>query len=454
MESVEDIPGTALHEGIDWRWESVPEYLDALAGMPRVLDVAAQVPHAALRAFVMGERAHEDAGVDEVAEMARITAEAIAAGAVGFSTSRTEVHFSRYGLIPGTVAAPEELLAIAGAMGEVGKGVFQIISDRPTSDEERAWIHEVARRTRGSVTYLLAQSDRAPLVYKDALADAEACRREGLPVVPLVPSRPVGLLFGLQGSMHPFMKHRFWRNLATRPLEERVAVLRTPEGRAALLADEPHTHDRLTLGMITQWHKIFPLGDPPDYEPSPETSAAAVAAREGRRPEEVVLDWLLERDGQALLFAPINYASGDHEVIREMMEHPLTVLGLSDGGAHCGVVCDASMTTFLLTHWARDRRRGPRLPLERVVQMQTAEPAATYRFTDRGTLEPGKRADLNLIDFDGLRLHAPEMRFDLPGGGKRLVQKVDGYRATMVRGEVTFVNGEPTGARPGGLVRS
>ena len=186
----------------------------------------------------------------------------------------------------------------------------------------------------------------------------------------------------------------------------------------------------------------------------PDASAAAVAAREGRRPEEVVLDWLLERDGTALLFAPLNYASGDHEVIREMMEHPQTVLGLSDGGAHCGVVRDASMSTFLLTHWARDRRRGPRLPLERVVRMQTAEPAATYGFADRGTLEPGKRADLNLVDFDALRLHAPQMAFDLPGGGKRLVQKVDGYRATMVRGEVTFVDGEPTGARPGGLLRS
>lgn len=462
MESVEDIPGTALHEGVDWAWESFPEFLDALDATPRVLDVAAQLPHAALRAYVMGDRAHEDASADEVAEMSRLTEEALRAGAAGFTTSRTEVHFSKHGLIPGTVAPTDELVAIGEAFRRAGRrGVFQFISDRylqyyenmPAA--ERDWIPEVARASGARMTFLLLQSDRCPDGWRGALDETAAWRSEGLDIVPQVGSRPVGLLYGLEGTLHPFVKHPTYRNLASLPLDERVAALRTSEVRAALLADEPRSHDKVTLRMIQNWDRIFPLGDPPDYEPSPDTGARAVAEREGRTPQEVVLDWLLEREGKALLYSPTaGYANFSHDDIREMIEHPLTVLGLSDGGAHCGVVCDASMTTFLLTHWARDRTRGEKIPLERVVHLQTARQANLYGFGDRGTIEPGKRADLNLIDFEGLALHAPEMRFDLPAGGKRLVQRVDGYEATIVAGEVTYERGEPTGARPGRLVRS
>jgi len=455
MEGVEDIPGTALGEGIDWGWESFPEYLDALAATPRAVDVAAQVPHAALRAYVMGERAHEAASGEDIAAMAELTEQALVAGAVGFTTSRTILHRSRHGLVPGTSAPPDELLAIGDAIGRAGRGVFQMVSDQAGTAEERVWLTELARRTRGTVTYALAQTGWAPRAYREALADADRLAHEGLRIVPQVAVRPTGMLFGLQSSLHPFITHPTYQSIAALPLPARVVRLRDPGVRAALLAERPATANAVALTLISRFDQMFELGDPPDYEPAPSTSAAAVAAREGRRPEEIVLDWMLERDGTAFLFAPlVSYVDGDHEAIREMMDHPRTVVGLSDGGAHCGLICDASFPTFLLSHWVRDRSRGDRLTLEQAVHLQTGRTAATYGFADRGTVEPGRRADLNLIDLDGIRLHAPEMVHDLPAGGRRLVQRVDGYRATLVAGEVTFEDGLPTGIRPGRLVRS
>jgi N-acyl-D-aspartate/D-glutamate deacylase len=262
------------------------------------------------------------------------------------------------------------------------------------------------------------------------------------------------MLFGLQSSLHPFLTHPTYAALAHLPIAKRAAELRRPEVRAQLLADKPATTDMIALALMSRWDQMFPLGDPPDYEPAPDTSVAAVAAASGRRPEEVVLDLLLERGGTALVFAPLaSYVECNHEAIREMITHPRTVLGLSDGGAHCGLICDASMPTYLLTHWVRDRSRGPRLPIEQVVSLQTSRTARTYGLTDRGTIETGMRADLNLVDLDGLRLHAPEMVFDLPAAGRRLVQRVDGYVATFVRGVQTFAHGESTGERPGQLVR-
>jgi N-acyl-D-aspartate/D-glutamate deacylase len=450
MEGVEDIPGTALHEGIDWQWESFAEYLDALDRMPRVLDVAAQVPHAALRAYVMGARAHEEATAGDVAEMAALTAAAMTAGAVGFTTSRTILHRSQHGLIPGTSAPPDELLALGAA---VGGGVFQMVSDHAGTDEERAWLTAVAR-DGATVTYALAQVGWAPTAYREAMSDAVRCAASGLRVIPQVSVRPTGMLFGLESSLHPFITHPTYRRMAGEPLASRVAALREPSVRAAVLAEEPATHNAIARGLMTRWDQIFPLGDPPDYEPAPSASVAAAAARLGMRPEEVVLDWLLEREGTELLFAPLaSYVDGDHSAIREMMDHPATVVGLSDGGAHCGLICDASFPTYLLTHWVRDRSRGPRLSLEKAVHLQTGRTAAAYGFADRGTISVGKRADLNLIDLDGLRLHAPEMVHDLPAGGRRLVQGVDGYRATMVAGVVTYEDGEATGALPGRVVR-
>ena len=454
MEGVEDIPGTALTEGMDWQWESFPEYLDALDAQERVLDVAAQVPHAALRAYVLGERAHEAAEVDEILEMARLTTEALRAGAAGFTTSRTFLHRSKHGLVPGTSAAPEELLALGDAVGAAGHGVFQLIADGAPMGEAGEWMTEIARRTGATVTYSLSQSPPDPMAYRAALEDADRQAADGLTIVPQVPCRPTGMLFGLQSSLHPFITHPTYRTLASMPLAERVAELRKPEVRAQLLAEEAQTGSPVARMLISRWDRIFPLGDPPDYEPAPSTSVAAVAAREGRRPEEVVLDWLLDRDGTALLNAPLSsYEHTDLDAVREMMLHPRTVLGLSDGGAHCGLICDVSMPTSLLTHWVRDRTRGERISVEQAVRLQTGRTAEIYGFADRGTLEAGKRADINLIDLDNLVLHAPEMAYDLPAGGRRLIQKVDGYRATFVAGEQTYADGEATGARPGGLVR-
>jgi N-acyl-D-aspartate/D-glutamate deacylase len=454
MESVEDIPGTALHEGMDWQWESFAEYLDALDATPRTVDIAAQMPHAALRAYVMGERAHEDATADDVAAMAKLTEAAMTAGACGFSTSRTVLHSSRHGLIPGTTAPGDELLAIAEGIGRAGHGVFQVVTDQAGAPAEQQLMVDIAHLTGGTVTYALAQAPYAPTAYRDSLAHADAQAADGVDLVPQVSVRPTGMLFGLQSSLHPFITHPTYRAMADLPLAERVARLRTPEVRAALLAEEPATQNAIARGLMSRWAQMFPLGDPPDYEPAPEMSVAAVAEREGRTPEDVVLDWLLERDGKALLFAPLaSYVDTNHDALREMMTHPRAVLGLSDGGAHCGLICDVSFPTSLLTHWVRDRVRGERLSIEQAVHLQTGKTAKTYGFTDRGTIEVGKRADLNLIDLDGMRLYEPEMVFDLPAGGRRLVQRVDGYKATIVAGQVTYEDGEPTGARPGRLVR-
>ena len=455
MEGVEDIPGTALHEGIDWAWESFPEYLDALDTTPRAIDIAAQVPHAALRAYVMGERAHErDADPDEIQLMSRLAEEALRAGACGVSTSRTILHSSKHGLVPGTDAPPDELLALGDAIGRAGHGVFQLVSDHQGGAGDRAWLVDLVERTGATATYALAQAGYAPDAWRDALVSAVEDKAAGRRIVPQVASRPTGMLFGLQSSLHPFWSHPTYRALADLPLAERVVRLSQPEVRAALLAEEPATRNPIARGLMQRWSQIFPLGDPPDYEPPSEASIESVAARGRLDPQAVALDWLLEQDGKAFLFAPLaSYADHDHEAIREMITHPATTLGLSDGGAHCGLICDVSMPSYLLTHWVNGRSRGPRLGLEHAISLQTSRTAATYGFTDRGVIAPGKRADLNVIDLDAMALHAPEMVFDLPAGGRRLIQRADGYVATLVAGQVTFEHGEPTGERPGRLVR-
>ena len=455
MEGVEDIPGTALHEGIDWDWESFPEYLDALDRTPRAIDVATQVPHAALRAYVMGERAHErDANADEIAEMSKLAEEALLAGACGVSTSRTILHRSKHGLVPGTDAAPEELLALGDAIARAGHGVFQLISDHQGGAGDRDWLLELVERSGATATYTLAQAGHAPEAWREALAATVEDQAAGRNIIPQVACRPTGMLFGLQSSLHPFFTHPTYRTLADVPLADRVARLSQPEVRAALVAEEPQTRNPIARGLMQRWEQIFPLGDPPDYEPPRSASIAGVAEREGRTPQEVALDWLLERGGEAFLFAPLaSYADHNHDALLEMMMSPNTVVGLSDGGAHCGLICDVSMPTYLLTHWVNERSRGERLGLEHAISLQTSRTAAAYGFTDRGVLSPGKRADINLIDLAGMHLRAPEMVFDLPAGGRRLIQRADGYVATLVAGQVTMEHGEPTGVRPGGLVR-
>ncbi|MEE8580582.1 MAG: amidohydrolase family protein [Myxococcota bacterium] len=457
MEGVEDIPGTALAEGISWDWESFPEYLDALERMPRALDIGTQVPHGAVRAYVMGERGakNEKASPEDIEKMAQIVREGVKAGALGFSTSRTLLHRATDGEpVPGTFASEDELLGIGQVLGELGQGVFELASDLAPEGKEMAWMNELSRSTGRPVTFACLQNDADPTQWRRLLIESEKSAAAGGRVIPQVAGRPTGLLLGLESTAHPFKFHPAYQEIAHLPLAERVARLRDPQVRRRIL-DEPAEGLNPMVAFISQsFHKLFPLGDPPDYEPRADTSVAAMAERSGRRAEEVAYDLLLQRDGHELLYFPLlNYADGDFGPIREMLLHPNAVLGLSDGGAHCGLICDVSMPTFMLTHWVRDRSRGERLPLEWVVRNQTCRTASLFGLEDRGLLAPGMKADLNLIDFDALRLHAPEMVFDLPAEGRRLIQKADGYQATIANGEVIFEQGEPTGALPGRLLR-
>jgi N-acyl-D-aspartate/D-glutamate deacylase len=457
MEGVEDIPGTALAEGIRWEWESFPEYLDALGRMRRALDVAAQVPHGAVRAYVMGERGarNEPSTADDIAGMARIVREGVAAGALGFSTSRTMLHRAVDGEpVPGTFAGEDEVLGIGRVLGELGAGVFELASDLSPEDGEVAWMERLAAETGRPVTFALLQNDIDRTQWRRLLQATERAAARGAPLIAQVSARPTGLLMGLQSTAHPFTAHKTYRALAGLPFDERVRRLRDPAVRRQMLEEQVEFDNPLTAFVCTAFHKLFQLGDPPDYEPAADRSVAAIAERAGRRPEEVAYDLLLARDGRELLYLPLlNYSDFDFEPIREMLLHPYTVLSLSDGGAHCGLICDAGTPTLLLTHWVRDRSRGPRLPLEYAVHRQTRHTAALYGLHDRGLLAPGMKADVNLIDLDALALSAPEMAFDLPAGGRRLIQRARGYRMTIKSGAVTFEEGEPTGALPGGLVR-
>jgi N-acyl-D-aspartate/D-glutamate deacylase len=457
MEGVEDIPGTALADGIQWTWESFPEYLDALQVMPRALDVGAQVPHGAVRAYVMGERGakNEPPTAADIERMAAIVRDGIAAGALGFTTSRTLLHRAIDGEpVPGTFAGEAELIGIGRVLGELGRGVFEMASDLSPEDRELAWMVELARATRRPITFALLQNDADPGQWRRLLEAADGAAAAGAPIVPQVAARPTGLLMGLQSSAHPFASHRSYRALASLPLAERVRRMRDAEVRRTILAEEVHYDHPLTAYVSTAFHKLFALGDPPDYEPGPEASVAAIAERRGVNPRQVAYDLLLEDEGRALLYFPIlNYSETSLEPVRTMLLHPRTVLGLSDGGAHCGLICDASSPTYMLTHWARDRRRGERLPLEFAVRRQTRDTAALYGLDDRGLLRPGMLADVNVIDFDALRLDPPELVFDLPAGARRLVQRAHGYRSTVNRGAVAYEEGEPTGEMRGKLIR-
>ncbi|RIL05338.1 MAG: amidohydrolase [Proteobacteria bacterium] len=457
MEGVEDIPGTALAEGIRWEWESFPEYLDALERMPRAIDVAAQVPHGAVRAYVMGDRGarNEASTLDDVERMAAIVREALAAGALGFSTSRTLLHRAVDGEpVPGTFAGEEELLGIGRALGQVGHGVFEMASDLAPEGSEFAWMEKLTQATGRPVTFACLQNDLDPTQWQRLLRLTEDANARGARIVPQVAARPTGLLLGLESSFHPFSHHPSFTEVAALPLAERVRRMRDPAFRARILAESPRSDLPIAAYIAASFHKLFPLGDPPDYEPAPEQSIQARAMREGRRPQEIAYDLLLERDGKELLYFPLlGYAEQNFDALRTMLVHPHAVLGLSDGGAHCGIICDASMPTFLLTHWVRDRRRGERIALEHAVRLQTRNTAALFGLDDRGALAPGLRADVNLIDLDALRIAPPEVVFDLPASGRRMVQRVAGYRMTIQAGQPIYEDGEPTGALPGRLLR-
>ncbi len=461
MEGVEDIPGTVLAEGIDWQWESFPEYLDALERMPRALDVGAQIPHSALRTYVMGERGitHDEATPADIQAMVQLVREGMRAGALGFSTSRTIIHkYQGRKYPPGTFASPDEILGIARALGEVGHGVFQMTSNHYQMETELPWMTQLARENNLPVAFALVQTDQTPDTWKRLLAALDETHRQNVPLYGAVAGRPAGILMAWLGSTHPFMAHPLWQQIAPLPWAEKLARLRDPAVRTQLTDMDALTgsarHDSRMAYLTQSFHKMYALGAEPDYEPPQERSVAAIAQRDGRTPLEVVYDMLMDLDGKGIVYFPsFNYAYNDLSQLHAELQHPRTMMSLADGGAHCGYICDVSMPTYMLTHWARDRSRGPTLPLELMVQRQTRDTARIYGLEDRGLLQPGYLADINIIDFDRLRIPPPYVAFDLPAGGRRLVQTAEGYRATLKAGQTIMENGERTGALPGKLMR-
>ena len=456
MEGVEDIPEPVLSAGIPWAWESFPDYMDWLSKRSFDMDIGAQLPHAALRVYVMGERgARRDPSTpDDNQAMAALASDAVRAGALGFSTSRTLNHRTSTGdYTPTLKAGEDELTAIAGAMHKVGRSVFQFVLDLSTLDEDLPMMMRVAENTRIPVTFSITQNDRAPRRWRQTLDTIAEASARGLSITAQIAARPVGLLLGLELSRNPFQTHPSYRAIAHLPLAERLKRLHQPEVRAAILSEAPTSTDD-PLFFRPNYDKMFLLGDPPDYEQPPENALGAQAGRQGRRPEELAYEAMLSDEGRGMLYVPfLNYADGNLDATREMLSDPNAVPGLSDGGAHCGIICDASFPTYLLTHWTRDRTRGEKLSIPFVVAAQSRKTALSVGLTDRGVIAPGYKADINVIDYDRLHLHPPKVHYDLPVGGRRLMQQVDGYDATIVSGVVTQRGGVATGARPGRLVR-
>ncbi|MCS6986114.1 MAG: amidohydrolase family protein [Sphingomonadaceae bacterium] len=466
LEGVEDIPGTALAEGLTWDWESFPDYLDALARRRFTMDVAVHLPHAALRCYVMGERGadHRERPTEaERAQMAHLTREALRAGALGFSTSRTLVHRSRDGAHIGTfMAGAEELLAIAGALRDEGKGVIQLISDAyltpddAFAERELALIEAMARVSGRPLSFTVQQADEAPDRFRHLLEAIARMVGQGLDVKGQVAPRPIGVVLGFQASVHPFLLCPSWRALMARPFAERITALAETDLQARLLAEHAAVNARDFARLVTKgFHRMFRMGEVVDYEPRPETSLAAEAARLGRDPAAHALEVLLEDEGRRLLYMPlVNFARGDLDDVHAMMTAPHTLYGLSDGGAHCGTICDASFPTTTLALWPRGNRSGRSIPVEELVRGLSWRNARHLGWADRGRIAPGLRADLNLIDPAALAVPAPRMVFDLPAGGGRLLQEPRGFVLTIVAGEVTHADGRPTGALPGRLIRA
>ncbi|HYF06791.1 MAG TPA: amidohydrolase family protein [Acetobacteraceae bacterium] len=459
MEGVEDIPGPILHEGLDFRWESFSEYLDVLAERPRDVDVCALVPHAAVRVNVMGERALrlEDANQAEIAAMRAIVTEAVRAGAFGVSTSRTISHKTLAGDPTPTLRAQEaELTGLALGIRDAGVGFLELVSDWNTPDPatEFAMVRRVAEASGRPIVFsLTARHDRTE-AWKELLALSDQAAADGLSIRPVFPPRPIGILFGLQGSQNPFSGTPTYRRIAALPLDQRVAAMREPAIREAILSEDRISGSSFPLITRLTFDRMFPFGDPPNYTPARESSVAALAAREGRRAEEVAYDLLVAEGGTGFLFAPLtNFADCTLAASAECLRHPNAIVGLSDGGAHVAFISDASFPTFLLAHWSGAAKEA-RFPLQELVRRLTSDTARAAGLQDRGVIAPGMRADLNLLDPDALALEAPRMVPDLPAGGRRLLQRARGYRATIVAGQATYRDGEATGALPGRLVRA
>jgi N-acyl-D-amino-acid deacylase len=469
MEGVEDIPGTALTEGITWGWETYGEYLDVIGRRELAVDMGSQIAHGTVRAYAMGERGarNETATPDDIAVMSRIVQEAIEAGALGFSSSRTLAHRAMDGEpVPGTFAAEDELFALGRATAAGGGAVFELAPQGAAGEDivaprkELEWMRRLGEEIDCALSFALIQVDADPNLWREQLDLSAAAHQAGSRLYPQVAARPFGMLLGFPGH-HAFTHRPTYRKLEAALSREALAArLAEPAVRARILGEEDLPVDPNVLfdGMfaLAQYSgdRLYSLGNPPDYEPTAERTVSAIARARGEDVLTTMYDLMLEDDAATMLMLPMfNYADGNHDAIREMLTHPAGVLGLSDGGAHCSMICDASYPTFLLTHWARDRHRGDKLPLEYVIRKQSHDTAQLFGLTDRGVIEIGKKADVNVIDLDALTLHPPRMAYDLPAGGHRLVQGASGYRATIVSGVVTRRDGVDTGARPGRLVR-
>ncbi len=457
MEGVEDIPGVVLTEGLSWDWESFPEFLDALEQRPHDIDFAAQLPHGALRVYVMGERGanREAATAEDIDTMAKLAQQAMEAGALGFTTSRTLNHQTSDGKpTPTLTAAAEELLGIAMGLKAANKGVLQFVTDFKDGKLEFAMLRQLVAESGRPLSVSLAQPEGSPDGWKKLLSWIGEAADAGLPMRAQVAGRPVGIMLGLDATLNPFVAHPSFKALTDLPLAEKVARMRDPALRAKLLSEAPDPSHPFMEAVLQNFEKTFLLGDPPNYEQDPRQSLGAQARARGIRPEELAYDLLLEDDGRAMLYFPfLNYANNSLEPSLAMMKHPNSILGLGDGGAHLGTICDASFSTHMLTHWTRDRTRGERLSIPEVVKWHTRDTAAAVGLNDRGLLAPGYKADVNVIDYDRLRLKPPRMVHDLPAGGRRLMQEAEGYRYAIVSGEVTYADGKPTDALPGRLVR-
>ena len=461
MEGVEDIPGTALAEGLTWDWESFPEYLDALERLPRTVDVGTHVPHGALRAYVMGQRGadNEDPTEEDMAEMARLVEEGLQAGALGFSTSRTVLHKSIDGeLVPGTTATEPELVAIGRAMGRAGHGVFEHTSDLMPEWDEFGWMERLSKETGVPIVMSMLQSPIKQMPWTEQMASIKTANDNGGNIVAAIGLRGIGVIMNWRGTVHPFMRKPSWQNIADLPWDEQFAKLSDPAFKAQMLEEEnlpsPSPDMAPFFFLVTAaWAMQFPLNDGFTYEPTREESVAGFASAAGQDSASYAYDQMMADGGTGMIYLPvINYMDGNLDFVHGLLQRDDTLVSLSDGGAHCGTICDAAAPTFLLSYWARDRKAGT-IPLARAVKAQCHDTARLYGLNDRGVLKPGYLADINIIDMDALRLEKPWLAFDLPAGGKRLLQKAQGYVATIKSGKVTFRDGEMTGETPGGLIR-
>ena len=445
MESVEDIPGTALHDGIPWGWETFPDYLDSI-DTPYAVDVGTQVPHVAIRHYVMGERCYDDASTEDLNQMKLITREALEAGALGFSTSRFYGHVDKAGrLVPGTRASGEEMREIGSAFEGLDHGTMEFVSDSLNEPEELAWIEHIARTTGRTLTPLVT-AGLGPIWDL-----SERLKEEGFDIRPQVGARPASILMTLDGTINPMRQFPAYREIQSLPIEQQRQKLLDPDFRKRVVEEDnvlPKSAD--AVRFLTDHERQYTMDEQLSYEPSDDDTIAAIARATGVHPREVIMDTLAKGDPILILFGSYN---GDLEGQREVIEHPQSVFGLSDGGAHCGVLVDAGVPTYMLSYFTRDRERGPKMSLEFVVHKLTQDSARVYGLNDRGVIAPGYKADLNVIDYEGLKLEKPEMIYDLPANGKRLVQKAQGYRMTIKAGVITYENGDHTGALPGKLIR-